>query len=165
MKKLLLLFVLMASAFAVAQAPPQPVSGPFTQAGPTRCARYLTPDGQNYSWTCTLQPVTFSDGSKQYTSFVVKLAQDGTFTGTFYPVSSWLDASCVFTGTYAGPETAPTSLTGTFSGSGNGFFNPDGSPRTVTGSVTENFGLITVAGYKGTRRTEWGFVGGAGNID
>lgn len=137
MKALLLCLVL--TGVAVAQ--------PFTTGSYTPgCASYLTVDGQNRTWTCWPMGTVFGDGTLSYTGFVITLAKDGTFVGSFYSDYGLADFSAPFHGTWTGVEEAPGMIQGSFSG----------------GSVTEQMGYVTRGGYKGTKIKVWSVTSGSG---
>jgi hypothetical protein len=111
------------------------------------CSSRLTPDAQNLAWTCWPMTTLFSNGDRSYTGFYIVLAQDGTFTGTFYDDEGG-SFQFPFAGTWSGTELHPTAILGTFTG----------------GSASYQLGLVTRGGYKGSKIRVWSVPSGAGSI-
>jgi hypothetical protein len=95
-------------------------------------------------YTCTLIPETLADGSSTYQAFYIDEKNDGTFSGVYYtdPYNS-----VEFQGTYTGPQKAPTSIDGSWTG----------------GNVSAVFGAHQIAGYRGTKITVPYLVNGSGS--
>jgi hypothetical protein len=111
------------------------------------CSERLTPDGQNRILTCWPLATFFSNGDMSYTGFYIVLAQDGSFTGTFYDDEGGY-FQFPFTGTWTGTEAQPTTVVGTFNGGGASF----------------QLGMITRIGYKGVKLHVWSVLSGSGGI-
>lgn len=119
----------------------------FTNGANLQCAsRTLNTAESTVRWTCSLIPVTYSDGTSGYLNFYFDAKADGTFTGSIY--RDGVQYATDWTGTFLGTQRAPGSLNGAFTGG------------TI---LLENFGLHQRGGYKGTKITVRYVVGGSGS--
>lgn len=123
-------------------------------------------------WTCSVVPVTFSDGD-YYIQQTVYLHPDGTFDGTFrisqrdFAHPSARVEYVPFAGTWVG--TVQTQNVGSCCtekyfrpDSLNGAFGDGGSVG--NGTVTEFFAFVQRGGYRYTKIFEWSLIGGTGKI-